>query len=63
MNTSRESMRDTFGARATGIEDLTNELVALVEEFQAEIRKGDVPTTLGKRLVQLKRSAASLLCS
>jgi len=56
-------MRDTFGAMATGIEVLANELVALVEEFQAEIRKGDVPTTLGKRLVQLKRSAASLLCS
>jgi len=63
MNTSRESMRDTFGAMATGIEVLANELVALVEEFQADIRKGDVPTTLGKRLAQLKCSAASLLGS
>ena len=48
-------------ARASGIEVLADDLVALVEEFEAALGEGKVPPAFAERLAQLLHSAERLI--
>jgi hypothetical protein len=46
---------------ASEIEAVADELVALVEEFEASISKGNVPPAFAKRLAHLRQTAERLI--
>ena len=48
-------------ACASGIEVLADDLIALVEEFEAALGKGKVPPAFAERLGQLLQSAERLI--
>jgi len=47
--------------RASEIEGLADNLVALVEEFEATISQGRVPPAFAERLAKLRRTAERLI--
>lgn len=48
------------GVSASEVEALANKLVALVEEFEAELSEGHVPRAFAERLAQLRKTAERL---
>ena len=48
-------------ARATGVEVLADDFVALVEEFEAALSEGKFPPAFAERLAQLLQSAERLI--
>jgi hypothetical protein len=57
----QESMRHYRDALASDIEAVADELVALVEEFEAEISRGHVPAAFSERLAELRQTAEHLI--
>lgn len=57
----REPTRHYGDPSASEIEAVANELVALVEEFEAEISSGDVPPAFAERLAELRQTAERLI--
>ena len=51
---SKRHYKDTS---PSGIETVANELVALVEEFEAEINEGHVSPAFAERLAELRQAA------
>lgn len=52
-----EPARDDRDALACEVEALAEQLVALVEEFEAKLSEGQVPPAFAERLAQLRESA------
>lgn len=57
----QESTRHYEDAPASQIEAVANELVALVEEFEAGISEGHVPPAFAERLAELRQTAERLI--
>jgi len=57
----QESMHHHGGAWASKIEAVANELLALVEEFEAGFSSGHVPPAFAERLAHLRQTAESLV--
>jgi dihydroneopterin aldolase len=57
----QESTRHYGDASASEIEAVANELVDLVEEFEAKISGGHVPAAFAKRLAELRQTAQRLI--
>ena len=56
----QESTRQRGKAPASEIEAVANELVALVEELEAEIGDGHLPPAFAERLAELRQTAERL---
>ena len=52
---------DYRDAPASDIEAVAEQLVALVEEFEAALSEGHVPPAFAERLAQLRQSAKTLI--
>jgi hypothetical protein len=57
----QESMRPFGDALQSDMVGMAKELVALVEEFEGEIRAGHVPPAFAERLVELRQTAGRLI--
>ena len=57
----QESTRHYGDASASEIEAVANDLVALVEEFEAGISGGHVPPAFAERLAELRQTAERLI--
>lgn len=56
-----ESALRYWDASASKIETVADELIALVEEFEASINAGQVPPAFADRLAQLRQNAEGLI--
>jgi len=54
-------MRPFGDALQSDMVGMAKELVALVEEFEGEIRAGHVPPAFAERLVELRQTAGRLI--
>jgi hypothetical protein len=59
--TEQETTRHCGDASTFKIEAVANELVALVEEFEAGISGGHVPSAFAERLAELRQTAERLI--
>jgi hypothetical protein len=57
----QETTRHYGDASASEIEAVANELVALVEAFEAGISEGHIPPDFVKRLAKLRQTAERLI--
>jgi hypothetical protein len=55
-----QAARHHWDASLSEVEAVAEELVALVEEFEARIREGFVPPAFAERLSQLRQTAERL---
>jgi len=57
----REPTRDSPKSAASEMEVVAEQLIALVEEFEAALSEGHVPPAFSERLAQLRQTAERLI--
>lgn len=57
----QESTQHYWDASTSDIEAVADDLVALMEEFEAEISEGHLPDVFAKRLARLRQTAERLI--
>ena len=57
----QEPPRDHGDSTASGMEGVAEQLVALVEEFEAALSDGQVPPAFAERLARLRQAAERLI--
>ena len=57
----QEPKRDAPESPASEVEAVAEQLVALVEEFEAALSEGHVPPAVAERLAQLRQTAERLI--
>ena len=60
MSTSPNEQESAHLDSESGIEAAANQLVALLEEFEAKIRQGSVPAEFAQRLARLRQTVEEL---
>ena len=64
MSTSPDQQEPTdqyWGAPASEMEAVAEQLVALVEEFEAALSEGQIPPAFAERVAQLRQTAERLI--